>query len=347
MVNFDKKYYENIMNKFGYDPFEFWYFDFWFKTISPEELQLKYLCHFNAQKFSKWLDENKKCIVTTWFGMSWPPHVWTLSQIMRILRFQKKWIATQIVLGDLDAYNGKKKDLWYVIDITKRYKNFIKKLWFVEWEHSIIRNQIDSLEILQIMYISWKYMDDEMFDRAEEDLHSFYQKHNKVDVWMTYRRKLSLWLMIADFFDLWKKYDFVNVLLGIDEHKYVKFGVETLKKIQESHEIAFLDNLTLSATYTTLTKWFNGYPKQSKSFPESSINVESSPEDIIDKIMNKEWTYTDPEDSVVFQMMREISNYTLDEFKVIYNNCKEKNNEWTKNKKEFADYLISLLQLWE
>jgi hypothetical protein len=63
--------------------------------------------------------------------------------------------------------------------------------------------------------------------------------------------------MIADFFDLGKKYDFVNVLLGVDEHKYVKFGMEALKKIQESHEIGFLENLTLSATYTVVTKGFN------------------------------------------------------------------------------------------
>lgn len=334
------------MDRFGYNPFEFWYFDFWFKDISSEELQLKYLCHFNAHKFAAWLAEQKRCIITTWFWMSWAPHIWTISQIMRIMRFHKQGIPTQIVLGDLDAYNWKNKDLSYVLAITKRYKNFIQKLWYIEGEHSIIRNQIDALEVLRTMYIAWKYMQDEMFEKAEEDLHWFYQQHNKVDIDMTYRRKLSLWLMVADFFDLWKKYDFVNVLLGVDEHQYVKFGIETLQNIQEVNHIDFLQKLTLSATYTPLAKWFNWYPKQSKSFPESSINVESSPEDILDKIMNKEWEYIEPEDSVVFQMMIGIWQYSLDEFKIKHINCKEKNEERNKNKKDFAEYLIDLFKLW-
>lgn len=352
MLSFDRQYYETIMKTNGYNPFEFWYFDFNLWDISAEELQLRFLCHHGLDKFVNSYKDWTKSIITTGFWMSGSPHLWTISQLMRTLKINEAGIDTQIVLGDLDAYCGKKIELQKVLDYSERYKNFIGKLWYTNKVWRIIRGQAEHPEILHTSYLAGAFMDDRMFDMAEEDLHDFYVAKNKVDKTMSYRRRTSLSLMIADFLDLWAGHDYclwntysnVWVMLGIDEHQYVKFWEKVLENIQKKKNIyTSLGKINLSAIYTPLIKWFNNYPKQSKSFPESSINADSNKDEIYKKILKEEWEYDFPENSVVYQMMAWTWNYNLDEYKKIYQACKMKGSKRISLKKEFASYLIELL----
>ena len=352
---FDKSYYENLMELNWYNPFEFWYFDFDIWSIKSEELQLKFLCHKWMDKFMKLKESGKKSIVTTWFWMSWSPHIWTISQLMRILKINEWGIDTQIVLGDLDAYCGKNVELKKVLEYTEKYKNFMGKLWYKNWEGRIIRDQIHTPDVLRTSYLAWAFMNDWMFEKAEEDLHDFYAKKGKVDGPMSYRRRTSLSLMIADFLDLWlwhdyllwNKYNNVSVMLWVDEHQYVKFWQQTLENIKSNEKVSYFNkDLSISAIYTPIIKWFNNYPKQSKSFPNSSINADSSKDDIYNKIMHWEWSYNTPEDNVIYQMMCWAWNYSLDEYKALYDDCLNKWNNREYRKKEFVDYLIDILSMW-
>ena len=126
-------------------------------------------------------------------------------------------------------------------------------------------------------------MDDIDFNAAEEDLHGFYVEKGKVDDKMSFRRKLSLALMVAGWFhqQISNNEKHLLITLGIDEHQYVKFGQKVLEKMKSTGEFKDrLNGASISAMYSTLIKGFNGYPKMSKSFPDSGIHLDMGKLDI-------------------------------------------------------------------
>jgi tryptophanyl-tRNA synthetase len=152
-----------------------------------------------------------------------------------------------MVLGDLDAYNGKAKPLKETLDLVKKYEDFILSLGFDPSPPSILSSQYNALEVLRTSYIIGHYMDDKMFIESEEDLHDFYSLEGKVDSEMSYRRKLSLNLITADFIHLHMElgFKYVLVMLGIDEHKYVGFGREVVQRMKLDDNLMEFD-MTLS-----------------------------------------------------------------------------------------------------
>lgn len=347
-VVFDKKYYNSLMKEFGYNPLEFEKINFSLGNLKKDDLQRMWLCHHDGKIFAEDLKENKKVIVSTGFGLSGEPHVGTLSQILRSIALQKAGIPIQVVLGDLDAYNGKKINLKRTLELAKKYEEFILSLGFNKRKGSILRAQYNRPDILQTAYIIGHFMDDKMFNESEEDLHSFYHKRGKVDKEMSYRRKLSLNLMIADFIHLHMAQNYKNVLvmLGIDEHKYIRFGKETIKRMKKSKQFNNF-NMTLSAIYSPMIKGFYNYPKMSKSFPKSSIKADMKPKEIRDRIIYGEGKYDKPENNVVYQMMASVSYYTAEEIKKLYKLCLNGGSNWEKAKGDYADILIKICSKWK
>ena len=294
------------------------------------------------------IKNGEKVIASTGFGLSGEPHVGTLSQILRSIALQKAGIPVQIVLGDLDAYNGKAIPLKRTIELAKKYKDFILSLGFDTKKGSILRAQYNELDILRTSYIIGHFMNDKMFNEAEEDLHSFYHKRGKVDKGMSYRRKLSLNLMTADFIHLSLKQGYKNVLvmLGIDEHQYIRFGREVVAKMKKSKQFENF-GMTLSAIYSPMIKGFYNYPKMSKSFPKSSINVNMKPNEIRKKIIYGEGKYDKPENNVVYQMMTCVGYYSPKELKRLYGLCLNKKPGWKIAKKNYAEMLIKICSKWK
>lgn len=345
-IVFDKKYYKSIMREFGYNPLEFEKINFSLGKLNKDDLQRRWLCHHGGRRFSR--DINKrKSIVTTGLGLTGIPHIGTLSQILRSISLQKAGIPVQMVLGDLDAYNHKAKPLQEARGLVEKYRKFILRLGFKNEFPSILRSQYDELQVLRTSYLIGHFIDHEMFNGTEEDLHNFYLKRGKIDKEMTYRRQLSLNLMTADFIDLRFTHCFNNVLvmLGIDEHQYVRFAEETIQRIKLSNQFEGFD-LNLSAMYSPLIKGFYDYPKMSKSFPKSGITVDIGEDEIKDKIINGEGNYDKPENNVVYQMIAAASYYTPQQLKERYNWCLNKGPEWEKAKEEYAEMLIKICSLW-
>jgi len=345
---FDEKYYQNIMEEFGYDPLKFGKIDFSLGNLTEEDLQRRWLCHHSGDIFAKAFKKWEKVIVSTGFGLSGIPHAGTLSQILRAIILQKEGIPINMVLGDLDAYNGKSKPLSETLELAEKYKEFILALGFDPSPPSILRSQYGALDVLRTSYIIGHYMNDEMFNEAEEDLHQFYSQRGKVDKDMSYRRKLSLNLMTADFIHLYTnlKFKHVLVMLGIDEHKYVLFGRETIENMKLDKKIQDFD-MTLGAIYSPMIKGFYNYSKMSKSFPESGITVDMSPDEIKKKILTGEGEYDKPENNVVYQMMATTSFLGSKELKKNYENCLKGGLDWEKAKREYADMLIDVCSRWD
>lgn len=346
-IVFNQEYYESVMDEFGYDPLKFGKINFSLGSLSEEDLQRRWLCHHDGDRFAKSLSDGEPVIVSTGFGLSGTPHAGTLSQILRSITLQKAGVPVHMVLGDLDAYNGKAKPLTQTLELAERYREFVLNLGFNPDAPSILRSQYGALDVLRTAYLIGHHMDDEMFSRAEEDLHEMYSKNGKVDAEMSYRRKLSLNLMTADFIHLHTEQGFKSVLvmLGIDEHQYVQFGRETVERMKQDRNLISFD-MVLAGMYSSLIKGFYDFPKMSKSFPRSGITVDMSPDEISKRIMEGEGYYDKPENNVVYQMMAAASNLSSEQLKGNYEACLERGNQWVKAKREYVDMLVDICAKW-
>jgi len=346
-VAFDAQYYSAIMEQFGYNPLEFERISFSMGQFTKDDLQRQWLCHMNGRAFADRVHDGKRAIVTTGFGLSGVPHMGTLSQILRAIRLQRAGIPVQVVLGDLDAYNGKNIELEIALALSEKYKKYIRMLGFDNSEPNVLRSQYDSLSTLRLSYLIGRYMEDEMFDSAEEDLHDLYVREGKVDAGMSYRRKLSLNLMIADFLELLVDGDFeaIMVILGIDEHQYVNFGRLVFESLQREVGGKISDSI-YSAMYSGIIRGFHGYPKMSKSFPGSGISVDMSQDQISDLILNGEEVTPYPATNVVYQMIASVSQYDNEKVMEAYLECERQSRRWRQIKEAYATHLYELCRLW-
>ena len=124
--------------------------------------------------------------------------------------------------------------------------------------------------------------------------------------------------MVADFIHLGyvDNYENVLVMLGLEEHLYVRIAQKVVERMN-------LD-MTIGALYSRVIKGLNGYPKMSKSIPDSSITVDMAPDKIYDLVVNSKDEYEKPEDSTIFQMMSAVSYYSPEELEKLYKICEEK-----------------------
>ena len=344
---FGPDYYAKVMREFGYSPIEFEQISFSMGTMGIDALQQQWLCHTGVADIVANDSCGRRMVATTGFGLSGVPHIGTLTQILKAIRLQKAGIDVQVVLGDLDAYNGKVIPLDKTQELSSRYKRFVQGLGFNSEARNVLRSQYESLSTLRLMYLLGRFMDQEMFDHAEEDLHSFYTERGKVDARMTYRRQLSLNLMIADFLELLAddRYDSVVVFLGIDEHRYVDFGRQTLEKA--AHEFPqWFSEKRYGALYSGIIRGFNGYPKMSKSFPESSITVDMKFDEILQRIESGEVVTELPETNVVYQMITSASQYSQEAIAEARHECTKQSHLWKAIKAQYAKHLYEICQHW-
>jgi tryptophanyl-tRNA synthetase len=338
-VIFSEDYYRSVVREHGYDTFEFERFTFDLAGMSPDELNVRWLCHHRATDFLAVPQASR--IITTGFGMSGVPHMGTVSQNLGIKRLQDGGERCQIVLGDLDAHNGKGRSLEQTRELADRFAAFCRRMGFNDTT-GILRNQFHDIDCLRNMYLLAFYADDADFHRAEEDNHGYYASLGIVDDTMTFRRKVSLGLMAADFVTLGQSFDAVLVMLGIDEHKYVRFSREIAQRFD--HDTSLRGEFTLASIYSRLTSGFGGHPKMSKSIPDSSINMSTTPEEIVARVMGDE--ARTPETSPSYQLICQLFFRPYEQCIELIHECATASAAWRKTRAELAEYLISITELW-
>ncbi|MEV2279211.1 hypothetical protein AB0I72_26900 [Nocardiopsis sp. NPDC049922] len=338
-VFYSEEYYRTLVERFGYSTFDLQRFDFALAGMKHDELNLRYLCHHRANQFIATAPHRR--IVTTGFGMSGPPHMASTSQIMKMVRLQQGGERCQIVLGDLDAYNGRTRSYGYTRELAERFRTFATRLGF-DTATGVLRDQTGHAEALTTMYLLGRYAEDADFDTAEEDNHAYYAARGLVDPTMTFRRRLSLALMAADFVSLGQTHDAVLVLLGIDEHKYVRFAQRVAERFDQ--HVPLCGDFILSAIYTRLTTGFNGHPKSSKSIPGSGITVET-PTNEIRRLVRADQA-KNPALSPVYQLMYQMSYTSYEDLLDIHQACTEGTPRWKTEKEHFIEFLAHVKELW-
>lgn len=262
----------------------------------------------------------------------------TLSQILRAIFLQQAGFEVQFVLGDLDSYNARNQSLDILAERVEKYSNFIKRLGFDE-QKGILRNQIDHPEILKTAYLISNCLTDEDFLAAEEDLSELY-KSKKIYNGIDFKVKQAILLMVADFISLGTidNYENILVMLGLEEHLYVQIAQKVVDRMNY--------NFSVGALYSRIIKGLNGYPKMSKSIPDSAITVDMTGERIYDLVVNSKDNYLEPEDSTIFQMMNAVSYYNVDELKELREICLKGGSDWYEKKKQYAKTLTKICKEW-
>lgn len=338
-VIFSEDYYRHVVREHGYDTFELERFTFDLAGISAGELNVRWLCHHRATDFLATPRESR--IITTGFGMSGVPHMGAASQIRHIIALQDGGERCQVVLGDLDAHHGKGRPLEETRELAERFAGFCRRMGFNDTT-GVLRNQFNDVDCLRNMYLLGFYAEDADFDRAEEDNHGYYASIGTVDDRMTFRRKISLALMAADFVTLGQDFDAVLVMLGVDEHKYVRFTREVARRF--GTDTSLRGDFTLASIYSRLTTGFDGHPKMSKSIPSSSINMIMTPDEIVARVMDDE--ARTPEASPAYQLICQMFVRPVDECLALVQECATASPRWHRAKAELADYLIAITELW-
>lgn len=337
-VLFSEFYYRQVLAEFGYTPFDLQRFDFTLAGLDPNSLNARYLCHHHGERYLRAAPERR--IVTTGFGMSGVPHLATVSHILKMIELQRGGERCQIVLGDLDAYNGKAKPYAEVRELAERFGEYSVRLGF-DAEAGIVRSQEGYLPALEGMYLLGRYVEQADFDAAEEDNHRYYVDRGLVDPTMTFRRALSLSLMAADFLALGQDHDAVLVMLGVDEHRYVRFAQQALGRMDE--HVPLRSDFELTAAYTRMVRGFGGHPKFSKSIPGSALDVTTPPEDV-HRLLAAEPPV--PEVSATYQLMCQVPCYGTHVLLDLHEHCIDGGPAWQRAVSEFADYVIELISLW-
>lgn len=335
---FNDEYYKEVIDKYGYNAFDFKPIDFDISHLDKKALNQRWLCHFDGEPFSQAINNKEKAIVTTGVGLSGSPHMGTISQMMRAVFLQEQGFNVQFVLGDLDSYNARFQPYPVVKARAEQYKEFITNLGFSE-EKGILRSQDNNPEVCRTAYLISRCLTDEDFLNAEEDLSELYQKQGAYPG-IKYPVKQAINLMVADFIHLGMadKNKSVMVMLGLEEHLYVRIAKDVIKRMK----IPF----HLGAMYSKIIKGFNGFPKMSKSIPGSSINVDMNIDQIRHKLQYEEGDYSKPDDSVAYQMMCAVSNYTPRDLSILHEKCSVGGRYWSAAKDEYAEYLDSVFKKW-
>ncbi|WP_243430424.1 hypothetical protein DOK78_002029 [Enterococcus sp. DIV2402] len=335
---FNEDYYLNVIKEFGYNSFKFNKIDFTLPGINTKSMRNLWLCSYNIDHN---FNSKSKVLFTTGIGLSGTPHLGTISQITRAIKLSE-YNDVQIVLGDVDAYTGRKSSWESTQLLNSKYRNFIKNMGF----KGIVRDQstFDSNVYVTHSKIS-KYFSHEIATKSEEDLHELYVSNGKVENDMTFNRKYSLSLMCADFIDplINDDYDEIVVFLGLDEHKYVQAANKVINSM--SNEFPQVKEKNIRAMYSPLISGFNGFPKMSKSFPESSINIEDSMVSIEQKIINDNFLLKD-NSTVTIQLMKALGNYTDIEIDNFFHIMESNPNEWRKEKEKFINKLMIIKESW-
>ena len=339
---FTRDYYQRLKQEYDYEyaselsPLEF---DFPSKS-TLELFRKKFSLHYG---YDEWLSSsnNEKSIITTGIGLSGPPHMGTIYQIMNAIFFQSLGYKVQFILGDLDSYNSRNKELKYVRTLSQKYKKFIKSLGF-NARSGILRTQYEAIGSLRAMYLLARYTSDTEVMESLEDTKDIYIKDGIIRPSLGLR--LSILLMIGDFLDLYLSNGFTNIAitLGVDEHKYVKLA----GKIGELWKLP----IKIGGIYSWMIRGFHGYPKLSKSIPRSAITPDMSYEEIKLKLIEGEPpTIKHPfYESPVYQMMCAISYHSDEELEELQEICIKGGYKWERKKIEYLDtQLMPILEKWE
>lgn len=338
-----QRHYETIRKRCGYDPV-----DFEIGGLPASYLRRKFAAADDRTALKSATPD--ATIFTTGVGMTGPPHLGTLGQILNAIELQERGFDVQFVLADLEPYHYG-AELEAVTELAERYRAFVEAAGF-DPEQGWLRTQEEAVDVMHTAQLlardyrpdeneywpdleetDWEKSVAEAYDRSEDDGEGDDRTSEAADVH-------SSLLHLADFVHPLLKMDYeqVVVALGADEHALTVGARRFLRDTPVEGSIAGLHSRMIPGT--------GNYPKMSKSIPESVVNLDMDAETIRERIVEFEDSYDRPAESSVFRMMCLASAYSPDEIERMHERCVRGGEAWASAREEYADHVIEFAGLW-
>lgn len=335
-IKMDRSFVQDIILREGYSPIE--------EPISiglisnSTFLKNKFSCHYSLDKFDE-VSKNKQHLITG-FGPTNAPTGGTLSMILRAIFFERETgIDSTIIISNLGAFNSRNIKLEKIDYLTGRFIKFIRALGY----KGELRTH-NNFNLLVASSLTSKVLTIKDLLENKEVTTDLYKKLGIQG--KDFPTFVDANFTVADILlpSILKKKERILVFVGIEEYYFPKLANVVLQRFNKYHKTQFApQNTIVSSVFGHLIEGLNGFPKMSKSIPESSINLDDSRNDLERKILK-----CDPKDEkIILQMINLVSDWDLKKIDNANEAFKEKTAAWDEFKKDYLDYFVELKKLWE
>lgn len=306
------------------------------KYIDKSFLRDRFYCHTKLREYFE-IKNNRKHIVTG-FGPTNAPTAGTLSIILKAILFSKSGIDTTIVISDLGAFNSRNVEMDKLLYLSEHFKNFIKKLGFI----GEVRTH-DDFKLLRTAAVTSKNLSIEDFINNSEMTTKLYKLLGLQGE--DFATLFDLNLCVADILlpILEKKKQAVLVLAGIEEHFLPKIASLIIERFIKNHGSFVNGDEFVASIFSKVLSGFNGYPKMSKSIPDSSISLENTEKEIRDKILNCK----KKDEIIILQMIMQASDWNDEKIKKSKRAYKMCEKNWGAIKEEYLVYFLNVKKIWD
>ena len=336
-------HYETLRARYGYDTV-----DFGISDIPPARLART----FAAVDGDATDLTDDDTLLATGVGMTGPPHLGTVGQILTMTRLQRAGVDVQFVLADLEPYHGG-HSLERVRALADRCRAFACDCGFDPdggGDAAVLRTQEEAGEVMQTAQLlaphydasyrvetepmAWDDAVAEAYESAENDTggptSEAAASHSAV-------------LHRADFLHpLSHGYDRVVLGLGVDEHGLTPATRAFLAAVPDE-----LATGEIAGLHARMITGLGDAPKMGRSLPGSAIHLGMDPERIRELLTGSAVDATRPDDSLAFQAMCLASNYDAADLDRIETACREKGEEWKRAKRDYAEFVTGLAARWQ
>lgn len=335
-IKMDKDFIQNIMLKEGFLSFRD--FSSVGSVSEPSFLKSKFSCHYNLSKFNE-VPRSKQHLVTG-FGPTNAPTGGTLSMILRAIFFERETgIDSTIIISNLGAFNSRNISLAKIDYLTDRFIKFIRALGY----QGELRTHND-FDLLVASSFTSKMLNIKDFLENKEATTDLYKKLGIQG--KDFPTFIDANFTIADILlpSILEKKERILVFVGIEEYYFPKLANMVLKRFNKYYENQFVPyNTAVSAVFSNLIEGLNGFPKMSKSIPDSSINLDDSKDDLEKKILRCSLK----DEKIILQMINLVSDWDLKKINDANEAFVKRGQEWITFKKDYLNYFMDIKKAWE
>jgi len=296
-------------------------------------------------------------LVTTGVGMTGPPHLGTVGQILTAVELQRAGLDVQFVLADLEPYHDG-ADLDRVRALAERYRAFVRELGF-DPDRGRLRTQEEARDVMHTAQVLAPYYRPESWDGAPECEPTAWERavadaYDDADrqAWRSAGPTSeaadthSALLHAADFLHPLRvgEYDRLVLTFGVDEYGLTRMTREFLATAPVEGRVAGL--------YTRMLPGFDGGPKMAKSIPGAGVSLADDPDGIRERIRvsGASAGAVDTDESAadaVFQAMCLASRYDAARLDGIEAARAAGTEAWTAAVADYAEFVADLAERWQ
>ncbi len=284
-------------------------------------------------------------LVTTGVGMTGPPHLGTLGQLLTVAQLQQAGVDVQFVLADLEPYHGG-HSLADVRRLAERFRAFAQDCG-IDSEAGRLRTQEEARGVMHTAQLLAPYYDGHHWNELEPTawetrVREAYEHSGVEPSGATSEAAAThgVVLHLADFVHpLREGYDRVVLALGADERELLPAARSLLAATPVTGAIAGVHARMITGLGET--------PKMGRSLPGSAIHLGMDESRIRTRLTEPETDADEPSESLVFQAMCLASTYDGDQLAELERACRENTKRWERARARYADFVCDRARAWQ